>query len=208
MGQGLGLGLGVWVCASSSRAAGMGPPPHAASPAARSWVSALRPSDRGLDEACAAAGVSDSRHGGGTTPLSASSLLPPHAASERSANARNSCEAKPSRKQKPARTRHAGAFEGASISGFPRDSTRATPTAMGWAMPKFCQERAKAAMFAAWFCDAAAAATLHFTPNQLNSLIITSITTPQMQDPQQAKLRLACRRKVSFLSRASLACRP
>ena len=149
MGQGLGLGLGVWVCASSSSAAGMGPPPHAASPAARSWVSALRPSDRGLDEACAAAGVSDSRHGGGTTPLSASSLLPPHAASERSANARNSCEAKPSRKQKPARTRHAGAFEGASISGFPRDSTRAT------AMPKFCQERAKAVTPP--FCDAAAA---------------------------------------------------
>ena len=76
-------------------------------------------------------------------------------------------------------------------------------------MPKFCQERAKAVTtLAAWICDAAAAATLHFTPNQLNSLIITSITTPQMQDPQQAKLRLACRRKVSFLSRASLACRP
>ena len=92
----------------------MGPPPHAASPAARSWVSA-RSSDRGLDEACAAAGVSDSRRGGGTTHLSSSSLLPPLAASERSANARNSCEAKPSRKQKPASTRHAGAF-GASIS--------------------------------------------------------------------------------------------
>ena len=122
--MGLGLGLGAQACASSSSAAGMGPPPHAASPAARSWASALRPAGRGLDEARAAAGAPDCRCGARTAGL-ASNSRPPHAASERSASARNSCEVKPSRKQKPARTRQAGVFAGASMSRPPRRSGRA-----------------------------------------------------------------------------------